>query len=311
MTDVVDQAGIPEGMEPDQPAARPAGPTKRTLRKLWHNKVAMFAAWYIGLMVFIAIFSDYLTPHDPANTDADKFLPISGTHWLGTDQIGRDVFSRLVSGTTVTVKSGFITVLAAALIAVPLGLAAGYAGGAFDSFIMRVMDAINAFPALVLALAIAAILGPSLEHAMIAITIVLIPGLVRITRAQSLAVRQETYVEASRSIGTKTHKVLWKRILPGVATALIVAITLAMGGALLAEAGLSFLGLGVQAPQASWGSMLRDGFPYIFSEPLLIIYPGILIALAILAFNLLGDSVNDALGQGHRVPKRRKQKKAE
>jgi peptide/nickel transport system permease protein len=310
-THIVDQMGIPEPLTPEQVASTPLRPTRRALSKLWHNKVAMFALFYIALMIFVAIFTHLLTPQDPANQDAKKFLPASGAHLLGTDQLGRDILSRLIDGTTVTVKSGFITIAFAALIAVPLGLLAAYVGGAFDNFIMRVMDALNAFPALVLALAIAAILGPSLEHAMIAITIVLIPGLVRITRAQSLAVRQETFVEASRAIGTRTHTVLWKRILPGVATALIVAITIAMGGALLAESALSFLGLGVQPPNASWGSMLRDGFAYVYTEPLMIVYPGVLLALAILSFNLLGDSVNDALGQGHRVPKRRKQKRAE
>jgi peptide/nickel transport system permease protein len=159
-----------------------------------------------------------------------------------------------------------------------------------------------------LALAIAAVLGPSLDNAIIAITIVFIPGLVRLIRAQSLAVRQETFVEASRSIGTRTHTILRKRILPGVATALIVAVSLGVGGALLAESGLSFLGVGVQPPDASWGSMLKDGYGFIYTEPQLILIPGVALALAILSFNLLGDSINDALGQGHGPRKRHKRR---
>jgi peptide/nickel transport system permease protein len=290
---------------------RTTGPTRRALGRLRYDKVAVVALSFIVLMVLVAIFANWLAPYDPVNTDADKFLSPSFQHLLGTDYLGRDILSRLIVGTTVTIKSGFITIAIAVLIAVPVGLFAGYVGGAFDNIVMRIMDAVNAFPALVLALAIAAVLGPSLENAMIAITVVLIPGLVRITRAQALGVRQETFVEASHAVGTRRHVVVRKRVLPGVLTALIVAISLAMGGALLAESALSFLGLGVQPPNASWGSMLQDGYVYVNTQPMLIIYPGVLIALAILSFNLLGDCVNDALGQAHRQTKSRKQRKAE
>jgi peptide/nickel transport system permease protein len=308
---MVDQLGIPEPETPEEIAAHPIAPTRRAIRRLVRNPVAMVALAYIVLMILVAIFAPLIAPHDPNAQNGLKFEGPSGTYLLGTDYLGRDTFSRLIWGTRVSVQAGFETIALATLIAVPLGLLAGYVGGLFDNTTQRVMDAFQSFPALVLALAIAAVLGPSLENAVIAITIVFIPGLVRLVRAQSLAVRQETFVEASRSIGTRTHTVLRKRILPGVATALIVAISLGVGGALLAESALSFLGLSVQPPDASWGSMLKDGFGFIYTEPQLILIPGIALALAILSFNLLGDSINDALGQGHGPRKRPKRQKHE
>ena len=306
MSELVDQLGIPEPATPEEVAAHPVTPTRRAIKRLVRNPVAILALGYVLLMIAVAIFAPLIAPHDPNVQNGLKFESPSGKYLLGTDQFGRDILSRLIWGTRVSVRAGFQTIAMATLIAVPLGLLAGYVGGLFDNGTQRVMDAFQSFPALVLALAIAAVLGPSLDNAIIAITIVFIPGLVRLVRAQSLAVRQETFVEASHSIGTRTHTVLRKRILPGVLTALIVAISLGVGGALLAEAGLGFLGLGVQPPDASWGSMLKDGFGFIYTEPQMIFIPGVALALAILAFNLLGDAINDALGQGHGPPKRQK-----
>jgi peptide/nickel transport system permease protein len=256
----------------------------------------MVALSWIVLMVFIAFMGPTLAPNNPAEQFLkDRFAGPSGKYFLGTDDLGRDVFSRLLVGTRVTVRSGFQTAAMAMAVAVPLGLLAGYLGGKFDLVLLRVMDAINSFPALILALSIAAVLGPGINNAMIAITIVIIPGFTRIIRGQTLALREEPYIEASRSIGTKTATIVRKRVLPGVMSPLIVAASVLIGGAMLAEAGLSFLGLGAQPPAASWGNMLQRGFGYINTEPLLMLFPGLMISLTILSFNMFGDALRDSL----------------
>ena len=284
-------APVAEGFAQSEPT-----PARRALSRFMHNPFGVVALAWLVLMILVAIFAPFIAPYGETEQIARPFLDPNADHLLGTDDLGRDLLSRLIYGARVSVRSGIQTAVMAMAIGVPLGLASGYAGGKVDVVIMRITDAVNSFPALILSLSIAAVLGPGLGNAMIAITIVLIPAFTRLTRATALAVTQETYVEASRSIGSKTRTILRKRIFPGVLSVLIVQASLIMGVAMIAEAGLSFLGLGVQAPDASWGAMLQRGFQSIFSEPYQMVVPGVAIGLAVLAFNNLGDALRDALG---------------
>ena len=283
---------------------RSVTPFRRAVRRFVRRPLGVVALGYLIFMILLALFGDLFMPHDP---NAQLFAPFTGPsaeNWLGTDDLGRDLASRLIAGASVSVRAGYQTVAMALIIAVPIGLFAGYLSGRLDRYVMRGMDALNAFPALILALVIAAVLGPGLGNAMIAITAVIIPGFVRLTRASTLSVSKETYVEASRAIGTSTPKILRKRVLPSILSPLIIAITLVLGVALLAEASLSFLGLGTQPPDASWGNMLRRGYTYIFSSPWQMVPPGVAIALAVLAFNIVGDALRDALGLAETTPAR-------
>ena len=288
----------------EESAVPAPSPARRAIRRFVRNPVGMVAFGYLVLMLVVAVIGPWIMPHDPNAQSFTPFETPSGSHWLGTDDLGRDLASRLIDGASVSVRAGYQTVAMALVVAVPIGLVAGYLGGRVDNVLLRAMDALMSFPALVLALVIAAILGPGLNNAMIAITVVLIPGLVRIVRGSTLAVTEETFVEASRSIGTPTHVILRRRILPSVLSPLIVAATLVLGIALIAEAALSFLGLGTQPPDASWGNMLRRGYSYIFSEPYQMMPPGMAIALAVLSFNMVGDSLRDALGLAETAPPR-------
>jgi oligopeptide/dipeptide ABC transporter ATP-binding protein len=269
---------------------------RRAVRRYMRMAAPMIALFIIVVMLFLTFFGGWVATHDPAEQSLDRFAPASSEHYLGTDDLGRDTFSRLVVGTEVSVRSGFQVTLMALIFAVPLGLLAGYIGGTFDLVLMRFMDAIISFPGLVLVLAVVGVLGPGLTNAMAAITVAIVPGFVRLIRAQALSLREEVYVEASQSIGTPMWTILRTRIIPGVASPLIVAATILLGAAMLIEAGLSFLGFGQQPPDPSWGNMLQRGFTYIFTEPWQTMIPGTAIALAVLSFNMAGDGLRDALG---------------
>ena len=248
----------------------------------------------------MAVFASLIAPHDP---DA---IPVGGTpfetpsldHPFGTDHNARDTFSRVVYGARVSLRAGFQIVGVALLIAVPLGLLAGFRGGGTDVTLMRVMDGLASFPPLVLALAVVGVLGAGLENVIIAISLVMIPGFARLTRAQTLAVREETFIEASHSMGTRPGRIRRKRVLPNVASPLIVAVSLAIGFALIAEAQLSLLGFGVQRPTSSWGAMIQDGRLYLSEHPWQVYIPSLALVVTILAFNTLGDGIRDALGLG-------------
>jgi ABC-type dipeptide/oligopeptide/nickel transport system permease subunit len=261
------------------------------------TKTAVAGLVFVVLVAFAAIFAGVVAPHSPTA----NFPVINGTpsraHWLGTDDIGRDIFSRIIYGGQVSLQATFQIVALALALALPLGLIAGYFGGWRDHLLMRVMDALFAFPPLVLALTVAALLGASLLNESIAIAVVFVPGFVRLIRGQVLAVREETYIEASRSLGAGSWRMIRKHVLPNVASPLIVQVALALGYGLLAEAGLSFLGLGVQPPRASWGGMLSEAYPYLFNDPWALVVPGIAIALTVLSFNLIADGLRDALGR--------------
>lgn len=249
-----------------------------------------------------ALLAPWLTPHDPnaLNLRAMQQPPGSGAHWLGTDDLGRDVLSRLLHAGRISLLAALQAVLVGVAIGVPFGLVAGYRGGRIDTLIMRATDAVLSFPPLILAIAIVGIRGRGLTNAMLAVGIVFAPRFVRLVRGAVRSVAEETFIEASRSIGTPGWRIVVSHVLPNVLSPLIVQISLAASFAMLAEAGLSFLGLGVQAPEASWGSMLGRAFSYINVAPWLSIFPGLCIALTVLALNILGDGMRDAIGREDR-----------
>jgi ABC-type dipeptide/oligopeptide/nickel transport system permease subunit len=293
-------AGIPldHGPVADQPDLDSRPPLRRLIGRFRENWVAMIGLAFLALVVFVAVFASTVAPQNPAhiNFGAINRGP-SSAHWLGTDDLGRDILSRLIYGARVSMRvSGVVVVLAAAA-ALPIGLAAGYFGGLVDGFLMRIMDAMFTFPPLMLALGVAALLGPSLTTASIAIAVPFIPGYARLVRAEVLGVREEAYIEASRSVGVGSARMLRRHVLPNVASPLIVQVAVSFGYALLAEAGLSFLGFGVQPPASSWGTMLQGAYNFVLDKPWPMIPPGVAIALTVLAFNLVGDGLRDALGR--------------
>ncbi len=284
--------------EHDAPEDQLISSTRRFWSRFFANKVAVVGLAFIAAMAVIAIFAGQLAPHSETDTFARVNSTPYGSHWLGTDFIGRDILSRLMYGTRASFQVSFLTVGMATLAAVPIGLIAGYFGGRVDSVIMRIMDAGFAFPPLILALTVASLLGKgSLFNMSLALAIVFVPGFVRLLRGQVLAVREETFIEASRSLGAGHFRMIRRHIFPNVASPLIVQLALALGYALLAEAGLSFIGLGVQPPGASWGGMLNQAYGQIFSASWPLIVPGVTIALTVLAFNVIADGLRDALGR--------------
>lgn len=282
--------------EPDRPRGKSSGPLAKGLRRFRRNGAAMLGFTWLVVIVVCAVFAPLIAPYDPGEQSAAPFLPPSSEYWLGTDELGRDVFSRIVYATQVALQAAFTIVGLALAVSLLLGLTAGYRGKRFDYLVMRAMDAFSSFPPLVFAIAIAAMLGPGLGNTAIAIAVIFVPGLTRLIRAQTLAVKEETFVEASRAIGTRTHTILRTRVLPNLASPLIVQVTVLLGAALLAEASLSFVGLGVQPPDPSWGQMLRRAYDSIFSHPWLMVAPGVAIALTVLAWNVIGDGLRDSLG---------------
>ncbi|MEX1146353.1 MAG: ABC transporter permease, partial [Acidimicrobiia bacterium] len=301
MSDVTGSPLPDVGLGPDEAfvASSTPSPYRRALRRLLHDKPAVISLVFLSLLIFAAVFAPLVVPHRP--DDIGVAAPFSGPSLdtpFGTDSLGRDVFSRIIYGARISLASGFEIVFLALLAAVPIGLLAGFRGGGTDNLLMRLMDALASFPPLVLALAIVAILGPGLMNAVIAIAIVVIPGFARLVRAQTLAVRQETFIEASRSMGTKPGRIRRTRVLPNVASPLIVAVSLAMGAALVAEASLSLLGYGVEPSKPSWGAMIEQGRSFIYEHPWQVFVPSLALAITILAFNTLGDGLRDALGLG-------------
>ena len=256
---------------------------------------AMVALGVVVFFVLLALLAAEVAPYDPLATSwsAIRKAP-SAAHWFGTDEIGRDVLSRVVWGTRASLLAGVVSVSISLAFGVPIGLLAGYAGGWADALISRMTDAMLACPFLILAIALAAFLGPSLTNAMIAIGVSATPIFIRLTRAQVLQVKVEDYVEAARAVGNSPLRIMWRHILPNTVPPLIVQATLTVAAAIIAEAALSFLGLGQQPPAPSWGSMLNTAKNYIDNAPWMAVWPGISIVLLVLSFNLLGDGLRDA-----------------
>ncbi len=277
-------------------APLPAGPWRRALRRLRRRPGAMFGLVVVLGFVVLALAAPWIAPYDPVATSwGDIRKAPSAAHWFGTDEIGRDVLARVIYGTQASLLAGVVSVSISLLLGVPLGLVAGFLGGWVDALISRITDAFLACPFLILAIALAAFLGPSLTNAMIAIGVSATPIFVRLTRGQVLNVKVEDYVEAARAVGNPPWRIAVVHVLPNVTAPLIVQATLAIAAAVIAEASLSFLGLGQQPPAPSWGSMLNTAKNYVDNAPWMAIWPGLAIFALVLAFNLLGDGLRDAL----------------
>ena len=271
-------------------------PAQRALRRLARRRGAMIGLAFVAFFVLLAIFAPWFSPYDPLQTSWAAVRKAPSAEFLfGTDEIGRDVLSRVIWGTRASLLAGLVSVCIALALGVPIGLTAGYVGGWVDALISRITDAMLACPFLILAIAFAAFLGPSLTNAMIAIGISATPIFIRLTRAQVLAVKVEDYVEAARAVGNPPLRIALRHVLPNIAAPLIVQATLAIAAAVIAEASLSFLGLGQQPPAPSWGSMLNTAKNYVDNAPWMAIWPGLSIFLLVLSFNLLGDGLRDAL----------------
>ena len=268
----------------------------RAWRKLRSHKSALFGFGIVFFFVLVAILAPVLPIASPTATDwnAVRKAP-SLAHWLGTDDIGRDELSRMIRGAQASLLAGVVSVLITIVIAVPTGLVAGYFGGWIDQIVSRITDALLATPFLILAIALAAFLGPSLTNAMIAIGVSAMPIFIRVTRGQVLAVKTEDYVEGARAIGLSHFRIIARYILPNVFSAILVQSTLSIAVAIIAEASLSFLGLGQQPPAPSWGSMLNTAKNFLEQAPWMALWPGVAIFLVVIGFNLLGDGLRDAL----------------
>jgi peptide/nickel transport system permease protein len=263
---------------------------------LWHSRLAGVGIVIVGMVIVAAIFAPLIAPYDPTQKNTRNLLKAPTLqHLMGTDELGRDTLSRVIYGARISLEVGVIAVGISLVIGVLLGLIAGYMGGGTDSVIMRVMDGLLAFPAIVLALAITAMLGPSLNNVMIAIGITGVPGFARLVRGQVLTTKGLEYVQAARAVGASDGRLMLRHILPNIVAPIIVQTSISVAAAILAEASLSFLGLGIQPPAASWGSMLNTAKGYLTHTSWLAIAPGTAIFLTVLGFNFLGDAIRDVL----------------
>ncbi|MFD2368607.1 ABC transporter permease [Brevibacillus sp. GCM10020057] len=269
----------------------------KTMGKFLRNGLGVIGAVIILGLIVVAIFAPQIAPFDPNEQDYNSILlPPDGTHLFGTDDLGRDIFSRVVYGARISMEAALISVGIAMLIGVPIGLLSGYYRGFWDEWIvMRSVDAMQAFPFLILALAISAVLGSGFGNAMLAIGIGFAPAFVRITRGQVLTLRNMEYIHAARSVGVKDARIIFRHILPNALNPIMIQATLAMASGIIAEASLSYLGLGVQPPTPSWGSMLNQAQTLMSVAPYATFYPGIAIFLVVLGFNLLGDGLQQVL----------------
>src|ERR1700722_18671611 len=286
---------IPEtGDTPDELPQRRPGFWARFVHQRW----AIGGLIFLIIVIAAAIFAPLVAPHPPNAQDINAInAGPTWSHWLGTDDLGRDILSRLIWGARISLRAAFEIVGLAAVVAIPLGLIAGFFRGAVDSVIMRTMDALFSFPPLILALTVAALLGADINDAAIAIAIVFVPSFVRLLRGEVIAVREEAYIESARSLGATSKRLVARHVVPNVASPIIIQMALALGFALLTEAGLSFLGVGEQPPTPSWGGMLQEGFQFINTAPWALVFPGLAIMLTVLAFNLVADGLRDSLGR--------------
>lgn len=288
MTELAHDAG--------EPIAEHRSRLRATIETVLLNRLAVIGLAVLAVLVIVAIFAPLIAPYDINDVNiSERFSPPSGDYLFGTDELGRDIFSRVVIAARVSLRVGFIAVGIALAVGVPIGLVSGYYGGGVDSFLMRVMDVLFSFPAILLAIAILAVLGPGVGNAMVAIGIVYTPIFARITRGSVLSVKNQVFVTAARSLGAKDGRILRTHILPNVVAPIIVQTSLSLAFAILSEAALSFLGLGVQPPDPAWGRMLADGRSFFQDAPWMAIFPGIAILFTVMAFNFVGDGLRDAL----------------
>ena len=269
---------------------------RRFLRVLFSRKIVLFGAIVLLLVILVAFFAPLLAPYNPYDQNLNQaLLQPSAQHWLGTDPLGRDELSRVIYGTRISLEVGLIAVGIAAIIGFTAGLVGGYFGGLLDTIIMRVVDSLMAIPPIVLTLAISAALGGGLQNIMIAVAIGMSPEYCRMIRSMAITIKETEYITAGHAIGASNVRVMVRHILPNSFPPLIVLVTLSMGYAILLEASLSFLGIGIAPPGAAWGSMVNEGYRYLMSNPVLSIAPGGCIMIVVLSVNLLGDGLRDAL----------------
>ncbi len=287
---------LSEALARPEPALR-AEPSlwQRLARLPRQNPIGTIGAVVILMVICIAVLAPIIAPYNPTSQAAKRLLEPSAQYWLGTDELGRDVFSRIIFGARISLQVGIIAVSMALLLGATTGILAGYIGGQFDNLVMRLVDVMFAFPGLVLAIVIAGLLGPSITNAMIAIGIIYAPAFARVARGSVLSVKAELYLEAAHVIGGKDSHIIRHYILPNIMAPIIVLTTLQMSTAILTEAALSFLGLGTQPPDPSWGTMLSNGRKFMEIAPWVAVFPGLAIVIAVLGFNFLGDGLRDAL----------------
>ena len=269
---------------------------KRFWRVFLQRKLVIIGLVILGILVTCAIFAPWLAPHDPYRGEPrDSLEGISTKYLLGTDIHGRDTLSRLIYGARTVLYVGFVTTGIAAVIGVFLGIIAGYYRGITNMVIMRIMDALMGFPMIILALILAAVLGGGIQNVIIALSVGMIPGYARVLHGLTLSIKENDYILAQDAMGSSGRRIMFKHILPNSLPVMIVLITLQLGTLILAEAGLSFLGVGIKPPGAAWGAMVSDGYKYLTTNPVLSFAPGLAIMLVVFAFNLVGDGFRDAL----------------
>lgn len=270
---------------------------KNFFKKLFRNKLATLGLVLVCVMVLLAIFAPILAQHNPNEMEMNATLlkPGEAGHLLGTDNYGRDLFSRIVYGARISLIVGMGAVAVGAVVGILLGLIAGYFGGILDSVIMRLMDALAAFPFILLAITLMTVLGTGLTNVIIAVGIGNIPGFARMIRGQVLGVKEELFIEVTESLGASKWRILFRHVLPNCLTPIIVYATMSVAGAIISEAALSFLGLGIQPPTASWGNILKEGKDFLVIAPHIAVFSGLAILLSVLGLNLFGDGLRDAL----------------
>ncbi|MGG4341402.1 ABC transporter permease [Paenibacillus lautus] len=272
------------------------GKFRAFMSKFMKQKLAVISSGFILLLLVLAVIGPQIVPYPPNEPNYDAMMQgPSAAHWAGTDEYGRDILSRLIDGTRLTMAVSLSAVFISAVLGTILGLISGYYGGWIDRLIMRGSDVMFSFPDLLLAIGIVAILGPGLSNVVIAVAVFGTPSFARIIRSVTLSAKESLYVEAARSMGAKHNRIMWKHIFPETVPSIIVNVSMRIGGAILAASSLSFLGLGAKPTEPDWGAMLSMGRDYLSIAPHIVYYPGLLIFLTVLAFNLIGDGLNDAL----------------
>ncbi|WHY81990.1 ABC transporter permease [Siminovitchia fortis] len=271
-------------------------PWKEAWRSFRKNKAALLGLGIVMFFILLAIFADLIAPYGFRETElANKHLPPSSKHWFGTDEFGRDILSRVIYGARISLRVGFLAVSGSVIVGSLLGIIAGYYGRWVDGIISRIFDILLAFPSILLAIAIVAILGPSLQNAMIAIAVINVPTFGRLLRSRVLSVKEEEYITAAKAIGMTDGRILFHHVLPNSLAPIIVQGSLSIATAIIEAAALGFLGLGAQPPTPEWGKMLADSKDFIIQAPWTVFFPGIAIMLTVLGFNLMGDGLRDAL----------------
>lgn len=271
-------------------------PRQMYMRRFRRNPMCIVGISLVGLLLFIAVFGPLIAPNDPilVNT-ADRFTPPGREYWFGTDEFGRDIFSRILYGGRIAVQVGLVSVTVAFFGGIVLGLVSGYYGGIVDTILSRLLEIWLSFPDILFVIAVVAILGPSLNTVILALGFLSIPAYARIVRGSVLSTRRELYVEAARSVGVGSNRIMLRHILPNVVAPLIILSSMRFGGALLTGAGLSFIGLGAQPPSPEWGAILSTGRMYMYQAPWITVFPGLAIAIFVLGVNMLGDGLRDVL----------------